>query len=580
MYIRDLIPKGAMVTPKVPAYGMYQNVLLTDKRRGIFPAAVGPQGKLDMTSDAEKFVMLQGLSPAMYVPDNPKAYIDRMVLLLDEIENAIDWQFMQVGDKEKKTERTAMLPADAWDVKPGKDKDTMWVTRDSQMVYGMMPVLDYIWWMNKMLSKVVRASVPSYATAEPIGSSFLYDKEGGYKILRPKKTVNIKKSIQFEMQVPSETLPFRLRREVSKWQCLVAASIERIHDRTPHMHSFEHVDHLAMGAYQLGAFSGFSDEVKDIVPYTSEDVYQEAFSYLGLPFSKTWPDIAYNPEKWTTATQELYKAIFIHNNVLAVAGNQVKGKLIPVQYLWRRGNIHVVKQMVREYIKPPLDLGGSNNLWMQPALNTHAPFAVMWPGPVREGDCQWEGNVTDKVEVFNDTVIDRGEIALTNLEEMNSNFRTITSRDGRVRLVTDKSTEYFVIYNEVQPNGVRRQELPTFEELMLSYVTDPTLKFTGAVYLTASHMRPRFDVTLGPIPMVDANGILKRAIPGGIVDTDASTIQGLADKNTPTSVEVAELRSGDASIEVAGVKTKIPPPEKVPEVRTPEETMRDSTPEG
>lgn len=557
MYIRDLVPKGAMVTPKLPSYGIYQNVLLTDKRRGIFPAAVGPQAKLDVTGDTEKFVLLQGMAPAMYVPggkDTVSGYMNDCDKLLDSIVEEIDWQWAKYDP----AMRQAMLPDTAW--KKRSDKGELWCANDSMMMYQMFPTLDFIWFMNKLQQKIAHDMyVPAIAFAEPIGLSALIDPpvqgskaKSHQQLLRPKKTVNIRGSIQFEMHVPQETIIMRLRREISKWQCMVAAAARDVAMACAYKFGprLEDKDFLAWAAYTIGAYSGFNDAVDDVVKYTSEDVYQDTYSYLGLPFSDTWPDIALDPDMMDqTGPRELQKKLFMLNTLLAVAGKRIGGKMIPVQYHYKRGQVLVIKQMLKEYVnKSPLEMDGSNNLWMQPALNTNIPFGVLFPGPIVDGDCEWAANVPDKNETFTDAMVDRAEITLANLDDMNSNYRVVTSRDSRVRLVSEHGNEYFTIYTRLQADHKRRGPLPDGTELLMSYLADPTLKFTGAVYLSAAFLRPTFGFTLGPTPVIDTKimGMEHRIpVPGGIVDVDMGTVHALASAQTPKTGGAAAALSGD-----------------------------------
>lgn len=541
MYLRDLIPKGAMVTPRMPSYGVYQNVLLTDKRRGVFPAAVGPQGKLDMTGDTEKFVMLQGLSPCMYMPTDERGVTGMMKLMDKVIENAekgMDWNYSEF---DAKNERTAMLPESAW-----QDQNAFWVTKDANMIYGVLPILDFIWWLNKLQHDVEATRIPAIAEAKPIGLSVLFDQDNQFRMHRPKKTVNIRRTLQFEQYVPNEVLAMRLRRITAKWQCLVAAAAKQLAQYVKPRHDLKDSDYLAWAAYTIGAYAGFTDSIDDVARYTTEDVYQDTFSYLGLPFSDTWPDLSYDADSMKKS-MGMYKHLFILNSCLSLAGKRIGGKMIPVQYLWRRGNIHVVKQMLKEYIRPPLEMGGSNNMWMHPALNTSVPYGVFFPSAMEEGNCEWEGNTTEKAEQFGDTMVDRGEISLSNLEEMNTNFRLVTSRDSRIRIVEEHGRQYMVIYNKILPDHSRNKEIKSLEEFLLSYISDPTLKFTGAVYLSASYMRPRFAFTLGPTPIVDTPLGKKIPIPGGLVDTDAGTVAALADRQAPQDAKAAAIRAGDAA---------------------------------
>jgi hypothetical protein len=547
MYIRDLIPKGAMVTPKMPSYGIYQNVLLTDKRRGVFPAAVGPQAKLDMTGDSEKFVMLQGLSPAMFRPKDLAGDMASMRSLLERHERKIDWKVSAYTPQM----RQATLPENAW-----QSEDEFWIARDSQMVYGTMPTLSYIWWLNGLQEEIMRKPLSPTAFAEPIGLGVMYDEQGGNDLLYPKKTVNINKTIQFEMHVPQETFVMRIRREISKWQVAVAAAAKDLNTICKGR-GFPDDVYLSWAAYTLGAYSGFSDSFDDNTRYTTEDVFQDAFSYMGLPFSDTWPDLSYDADQFDSETVQMYKHLFMLNNLLSMAGKRVGGKLVPVQYLWKRGNIFVVKQMLKEYIKAPLDMGGSNNIWMQPAINTSVPFGVLFPTPIVDGNCEWKGNTPEKGEQFSDAMIDRAEIALSNLDEMNTNYRVVTSRDSRVRLVTEHGREYFIIYNRINADGRRKTKTPLGHEILLSYLSDATLKFTGAVYVSASFMRPKYSFSLGPTPIIDTKilGIGKRIpLPGGIVDVDAGTVQALADQQAPKNIAEARSLSGD------GAGTKVVPP--------------------
>jgi hypothetical protein len=280
------------------------------------------------------------------------------------------------------------------------------------------------------------------------------------------------------------------------------------------------VDYWAWAAYALGAYNGFSEAVDDVVRYNAEDVYQDAFSYLGLPFSDAWPDIAYDPDMMDAA-HPLQKKIFMLNVMLAIAGRRIGGKLVPVQYTYKRGQVQILKDMLKRYVNvSPLELGGSNNLWMQPAVNTNVPYGVLFPGPILDGDCEWAANVTDKNEAFTDAMVDRAEITLANLDDMNSNYRLVTSRDSRVRLVSEHGQEYFTIYTKLQADHKRRGPLPDGTELLMSYLTDPSLKFAGGVYLSAAFLKPVFDFTLGPTPVIDTklSGVGNAIpVPGGIV---------------------------------------------------------------
>jgi hypothetical protein len=304
-------------------------------------------------------------------------------------------------------------------------------------------------------------------------------------------------------------------------------------------------DMMAWAAYTIGAYSRFDASIEDQIRYTGEDLLQDTLAYLGLPFSDIWPDISLDDAQ-TDKMLEKLEWILMLNIALAIAGKRVGGKITPVKYLLVNGNIHLLKSIIPYYLQSPLNLGGGDTMWMHPATNTSVPFGVLFPSIIKKGTNTWETQLPEKHDAFNDMMVDRGQIDVPTLDALNANYRLISSRDGKVQQVTERGRQYTVVVHKILPNGYRRSQ-SSGEEFMLSYISDPTMKFGPAVYVSSSLGRPRYDISLGPSPVMEGTPLgTRKPMPGGIVDTDAGTLFAVSQPATPKSAEVAESRTKDA----------------------------------
>lgn len=561
MHLRDLIPKGPTVTPKQPAYGIYNNILLGDKHRGIEPAAVAPMGKLTMTGDSDMFVMLQGVCPAMFMPMTAKSNVGRgsnmgnMAEAEAEAEGKFteDWEDMRTLLHElvegqpywrwkihplAADYRTANLPTDAFHT-PNEQH----VLRDYLNRYQIFNMSDYTWWMTAVQDSITRFRVASSAIeTRPIGLSVLLDKtkDNSRGIYRPREHISFRDKMALRMMVPREDYVMRHKREAYKWQLMAAVSAHELAHALPErLWKLDHYDYLAYAAYTIGALSGFHTSIDDSVRYTAEDVLQDTLSYLALPFADAWPDISV-PEDQDKKTLDVLKWLWMYNTSLAMGGKRVGGKVVNVDYLLEAGNIHLVKSIMPMYLKSPMNLGGGDTMWMPPAVNTSVPFGVFFPSPVYPGTNKWEPNVEEKFDAFSDLQCDRGRMDLPDLDALSGNYRVIMSRDSLVRTVTERGVNYGIIVHKIQPNGFRRATACA-EETLLSYISDPTMKFGPAVFVSSSMNRSRHEVTMGPTPIIDGK---YKPMPGGLIDNDAGTkIAEAQPTSAPSAVVVGERSS-------------------------------------
>jgi len=563
MYYRNITPTGAVIKPQSPITGLYYNVLLTDKRHGIFPGAVAPFGGLSPTAETDKFVLLEGVSPCTYLPtDAEKIDLTSYQEHVETLLGMMDWNFNKPVD----TARNAVMDAESF-----MKNDCFEVAADAEYLRVMTQMTDYIWWVTRMQDYITRLPVRATVTPEPIGLMALAtDSKGhGKQPIRPRGSIKMKDGIKMEMHVPQADLPMRLMREISKWDMLVGAAAKSLYEAvakwTPKKFNLMDSDFVAYAAYSKGAYNGFNTAIDDNIKYSAEDVYQKTFPALTMPFSDFWPDFSVTNRMVDQKGFEILKHMIIYNILLTLASARVGGRLTGVQYLFRKGNYYIMKSMIQRYLVDPLDMGGATPFWMQPAVNTHLEDGVFFPSLIYPGDSEWELNTQNKAESFSDLVVDRGEADIPDLETLNQNFRVVNTRDSRVQTVKERGKEYLIMtYRMQQQYG--SEGYPRPEEVLMTYLTNPTLKPKGAVWVSPHWLRPKFAYVLNPVPLVTmTDGTKKRALPGGItpgdVEAGAMTDAGgkaamqraiTAAEESTTAVSVTHLQAGRADTSGAG----------------------------
>lgn len=556
MYIRDMTPQGPTITPRLPSYGIYNNILLGDKRRGVEPAAVSPMGKLTMTSDDNVFTLLEGVSPAMFLPMDQRSNL-RTNQESMEAEEKVDNDFAQDWREMDRLLDEILDPGWSWDIHPldptyrtanlptkafhaPKEQH---IVRDYLYRYQLWNMADYKWWLTELQDNITRFRLKnSSIETKPIGMTLLLDDTSDSKrtMIRPRDHVVLRDKVAMRMMVPREDYIMRHKREGYKWQLMVAVAAEHV-SRLIGKRKWDltREDYLAWSAYTIGAYAGYNTTIDDQVRYTAEDVLQDTLSYLSLPFADAWPDISLADAQDQKVKDQL-KWVWMLNTALSVAGKRVGGKVVPVQYMLEAGNVHLVKSILPMYLKSPLSAGGGDVMWMPPAVNTSAPYGVFFPSAVYYGTNRWEPNIEEKYDAFSDMVCDRGRMNIPELDSLKSNFRVVMSRDSLVRTMTERGIQYGALVHKIQPNGFRR-EMSCAEEFLLSYIADPTMKFGPCVFVSSALGRTRHDITLGPTPLYDSGKL--KPMPGGLVDTDAGTMHALAQPTAAQSVGEAESRS-------------------------------------
>lgn len=550
-----MIPKGPTITPKQPSYGIYNNILLGDKRRGVEPAAVAPMGKLTMTGENDMFVLLEGVSPAMFMPmertptgKSSKAFGQAnarldfekdLIAMTGVLENLVhNWHwFIPAHDP---SFRSPTLPKEAFH-KPNQQ----FIVRDYLYRYQIFNMADYTWWMTDVQDAITRFRLENNTLeTRPVGLALLQDATGdsGPTIHRPRDHISLRDKVSMRMMVPREDYVMRHKREAYKWQLMVAAAARKLMGVMfkSTKWSLEPDDYMAWAAYTIGAYAGFNTSIDDETRYTAEDVLQDTLSYLALPFSDIWPDISLD-EAQSDAVKEAMEWLWMLNTSLSMAGKRVGGKVVTIQYMLESGNIHLLKSIIPMYLKSPINVGGGDTMWLTPAVNTSAPYGVFFPSPIWKGTNFWEPNIEEKYDAFSDMIVDRGRMEIPDLDALKSNYRLITTRDSMVRTVREHGIEYGQIVHKIQPNGFRRATAEA-EEVLLSYITDPTMKFGPAVFVSSALARPRHEITMGPTPLYDKDQS-KKPMPGGLVDTDAGTLAALAQPTAAQTADDAAARS-------------------------------------
>jgi len=547
MYFKDIVPTGATIKAIAPSHGVYQNVVLTDKRYGLFPAAIAPVGQLVETGDSEKFILLEGASPVTYLPaDRRNVDLTEYMSHVEHMHKLIEWKVNKIST----AARSPVLDPEAF-----RKDDTIEITADQQYVKMVTQMPDFMWWLDHMQDYITRMAPPATVLVpEAIGLALL---ENG-KIAYPRKRVKLKDSIFMDMLIPEAQLPMRIMRETAKWHWIVAACAKRVAKEIGTKYKLEDEDYLAFAAYTIGAYRGWNSSIDDNIRYTAEDVYQGILPYLGIPFSDLWPDLS-----WTTKilkdknVLEIFEWIMMLNIMIGIAGVRVGTRVSPVQYVWRRGNVHIMKSVVRRYLQTPLDMGGTNDIWMHPAVNAHVQDGVLFPAIVREkGENEWRINTLERAETFVDLNIDRGEGDIPALETLNQNLRLVNSRDARTQQVKHREMTYLISSWRIQPEYDYGNKEVGAEEVLLSYISNPILKAKGAVWVSASWNRPRIDYTLGPVTTVTLPDIGKqRPVPGSIAPADMPPSQ--------MSVQIVKEAHSQETANVLGVPL---PPKTASEV--------------
>jgi len=547
MYIRDFISTKASVKPVQPLNGLYHNVFITDKRRGLFPAAIAPVGTVNITSEDDKFVVMEAVSPVTYIPsdaqmsDKESSTLTQEFLTAHKILTEITKpEYMEwAGIAFPKESRSANIPVEAL-----MRRNKWYVTHDYQYIDAFVNSIDYIFWLSKYQDLVTRTYMGAGTLVPvPIGLAACFDdpKDGSYRV-QPKRTLRMGDTY-VDMVIPESTMSMRMMREVFKWHVLLAAALQRFMS-TPGMKkkfNWTEKDYLAMAAYMIGAFRGWNTTIDDNMRYTAEDIYQSTLPYLGLPFSDVWPDIAMPPE--IVEHPDIFQNLIILNVTLAMASLRAGTHVTPIHYIWRRGNIHVAKKLLHYYLRPILELGGNDSMWLQPALNTSLKHGIFMPGLITEGQSNWIPNVTEKSEQFVDMPVNRGEADIGDLDQMNSNVRLVTSRDARLRVVRDKDQEFILLVYKIIDGMLKKSTFA--EEFVMSYLADPINKPKNAVWISAAWMRePMMEYALGIHTTVQTSKGPRTQIPGNaLVDTDISEQKATAQPTTPVNKEEVMQRT-------------------------------------
>jgi hypothetical protein len=577
MYIKNLIPKGATIKPPMPQYGLYNNVLLTDKRRGLFHAAIAPIGVLNLTSNDEKFILAEAISPCVFIPSegihgsgefDPWADANRVLDVLER------WFGIMVHEQTE-LQRNATLPDHALDT-----EQAIHVAYDDNFTYGHIFLPDLAFFLNEIqlqitLMRPIQSPIPAVIGMSAVVNWPLYDPDSKtinntpYRILRPKATIKFRDN-WMTLAVPKSDLPFRLMREGAKWYYLVAAAAKRMDElinRNPTGIVLTDSDFLAWAGYTIGAWQGFNTNIDDEIRYTAqEDLMQGVLPWLGLPDSDLFPYLGMDASVLRTAVgQHMYLRRFLLNILLYMAGRRFGARVIPVQYLWRRGNVHIIKNIVPYYLRTPLDLGGSNALWLHPARNTSLSNGIFIPGIVEDGTQEFEINTETPAEQFIDLIADRGEAELPELETMNSNLRIITSRDARVRIVKEPLTqrEFVQIIHHISgSHGCAGLEY------LMSYDADQTFRQKKAVWVTPSFLRAQYAYTLSPGVILDTELGKRVPVPGQPAGIDGAPVDPKSLK-TAKDIEDTEHVPPPPGGPTRSETTPPPPPPAAPPAAQP-----------
>jgi hypothetical protein len=561
-----LVPTGATIKPNIPTRGLINNVILTDKRRGLHPGAIIPIGTPTLTSMEEKFSLMTAVSPAIFLPigmgkeDKPG---DELYRGMSGIERYMTRHALPTLTKLlatwKKHNNTYIPHMPAMLDESQLQQEFAWnFAADDSYIYHFVNLRDWVLWLNDVAYALSHTMVPPAVEVEALGLGF-FQEDGNYKRYMPHKILKFHDNYM-EMKVERPGLPMRIMREGCKLYAFAAECLyqaikkgKQANVLTDHF-DLDRIDCIAYTTYFVGTYGGWNGNIKDEIQYVADETwYQGVLPWLAMGPADLYPELGYDRSKLSDPIyQEYVMWRFMFHVMTYITHQNFGARTVPIKYLWRKGNVHIIKAVIKEYFSTmPLDLGGSDDVYMQPATNRSVPNAIALPALFGRKTSEFHMITMNDEEKFTDLTVVRGEADIPELSTLLSNLRIITSRDARVQLVKFPGTpeRYLKIIHRVYPavGGVSGQyRQPDSTELLLHYLSDFTTKPKTAVWGSASWNRAAFNYTMGPVAAVELPVYgRKTAIPGGLLPTDESTRMARAE--SPATLGAADAPKGAPS---------------------------------
>lgn len=526
MRIGNVQVLGDAIKPRPPQNGVLYNILLGDRFRGLYPSALAPFGHLSLSAETDSYVLATGVSPAMIVPVKEDSLLNEykhmgFEELYQELKTLVEWRDVSSVNRDwQSIDPKAVQDGFAH---TSNDRWSTTITKHHTIQYFLST-------LQKRLSFV---KPTSQLRVEAIGLGTI-DEEGDV-VRRPHEATAFG-NYRMRFNVAAQPLKYREYRTIYLYHAFFSYCVQRFLETLPKSKWLSQpYDVHALASYMLYAYGGSGKPAPDSVLLNADDIIDQVLEYTVLPYSEAYPHLF--PEE--DSSKDRVFAEWMMKVVFGMAVNRVGGLTVPVNYSWVAGAAAVVRDALPHYIKPTLEMGGSNNIWMHPAYIRDTIDGLYVPMPIRPYEAkgkrsEWARR-TKMAETFKPITVDRGEVSQPE-NEARDNLRLHITRDGRVYTVRTQ-LERYLAFSVPVGHGSKlpaKQQAPAY---MLSFISDPEADPSSACFVTPRSFGAKMVSTVSTGPRAG-----ETPLPSGVVANQSGTDEYVASgEKVDDDVEVKDV---------------------------------------